>query len=151
MTEPTPTPPPRLIRDDEPSEQMRLGHECPYRDEIHALRRLLNLGAEEQAVLGRRRSAVGSWLGGVALAAALSSVAWVYTDGRAQASLDARRDVRIEALERSAAEAAPAASQLVRLSEQLVGLDRRIDERLARIEQRLDTAETAAQQQRRGR
>ena len=145
MTDSPPTPPPRpVLRDDEPSQQIRLGHECPYRGEIHALRRLLAYGAEEQAVLGRRRGTLGSWIAGVALAAALSAVAWVYTDGRNQASLNARRDVRIEMLESQAAGSAPAAAQLARVEQRLEGLEQRLGERLAGIEQRLDRAETAA-------
>lgn len=144
---PAPTPPPRplVARDDESSQSIRLGHECPYRDEIHALRRLLALGAEEQAVLGRRRDRVGAWLGGAALAAVLALGGWLYTDGQSQARAEERRDVRIEVLERGAAGAAPAGAQLARVEQRLEGLEQRLGDRLGRIEQRLDRAESAPQ------
>ena len=139
------TPPPRLILDEEsPSTQMRISHECPYRDEILALRRLLSLGAEEQAMLGRRRDRVGSWLGGAALAAVLTLMGWLYVEGQSSATIDARREVRIEVLERSAAGSAPAAAQLARVEQRLEGLEQRLGDRLTGIERRLDRAESAS-------
>ena len=143
MSDSTPpqTPPPHPARGDEPSQQIPLAHDSPYRGEIHALRRLLAYGAEEQAVLGRRRGTLGNWIAGVALATAVSSIAWVYTDGRNQASLDARRDVRLEMLEAQAADSAPAATQLARVEQRLEGLEQRLGERLVAIERRMERAD----------
>jgi hypothetical protein len=146
MSDAPPTPPPHSARGDEPSQQMR--HECPYRDEVHLVQRLRALGVEEQILLGRRRDRVGSILGGAALAAVLALASWLYVDGRETAHDTARREVRIEMLERGAAESAPTASQLVRLNERLAGLEQRLGDRLTRIEERLDRAEAASRPRR---
>lgn len=145
MSDP-PTPPPHPARSDEPSQQMM--HECPYRDEVHLVQRLRALGVEEQILLGRRRDRMGSILGGAALAAVLALASWLYVDGREQAHDTARREVRIEVLERAAASQAPAAAQLARVEQRLEGLEQRLGERLFGIEQRLDRAETASRPRR---
>ena len=142
-----PTPPP--VAASPGGDQSVAAHDCPYRDEIHSLRRLLSLGAEEQAMLGRRRDRVGAWLGGAALAAVLALGGWLYSDGQATARAQERRDVRIEVLERSVAGAAPAGAQLARVEQRLEGLEQRLGDRLTRIEERLTRAEESPR--RRGR
>lgn len=134
----TPTPPPHAVRGDEPSQSVQLGHECPYRDEVHLVRRLQTLGIEEQAIVGRRRDRVGAWLGGAALAAVLALAGWLYVDGRDEAAEAARRDARIEVLRAQATASSSAAIELGRLSERIEGLEVRIGERLTGIEQRMD-------------
>lgn len=137
---PQPTPPPRPIADDEQTGRTttQLRHECPYRDEVHLIRRLQSLGIEEQAIVGRRRDRVGAWLGGAALAAVLALGGWLYIERGETAAEAAMRDARIEELRTRAAASSTAAIELGRLSERIEGLEVRIGERLTGIEQRMD-------------
>ncbi len=144
-----PTPPPRPIvdvdDDDETSQARRLGHECPYRDEVHLIRRLRTLGIEEQAVIGRRRDRVAMVLSGAALAAALTLGSAAIIGGmglaRDQGRSEARTEERLGQLENHAQSAESASVQLGRLDARLEGLEERLGDRLEQIERRLDRSE----------
>ena len=138
---PTPTPNPHPARDDEPSQSVKLSHECPYRDEVHLIRRLASMGIEEQTIVGRRRDRIGTWLGGAALAAALGLGGWVYTKQVESAEAAALRDERIVNLQAQSASQISVATELGRLTERIEGIERRMGDRLGRIEQRLDRSE----------
>jgi len=143
---PTPRPKP-VVFDDENSQSLRLGHECPYRDEVHTVRRLQALGIEELAVIGRRRDRVAIVIAGAALGAVLTLGGGALNSGLSLARTVGHSESRLDQLEKRPDGAESTAShiaQLARLDARLEGLEERLGDRLEQIERRLDRSESRA-------
>ena len=153
---PPPTPPPRLVAaDDEPSQARHMGHECPYRAEIHTVRRLTDLEAEDhirlvkrlaaldvegQAQRGRSRSRWAEILAAVAITLVAGLGAWKYLSDVADARADEALRARVLQLEESRSTRESVTVELTKVNTTLSGLDERVgrfDGRLCAIEEHI--------------